>query len=311
MITAGLQNNYNNSDNSINSTTGFKPHLSENTVYDHKLQQSNEFQKQPQFNNQTTSKAISNEQEAAANCRDITESIQFQEYGKTPFVIEWLQETYEPFEGISLPRSNLYSQYVEFCRGCHVDPVNAASFGKIIRAVFPTLKTRRLGTRGNSKYHYYGIRLKSDPAGGGAVFDPNAFATANGGKNYSRNSTVPIARKCSALSAAAAATADYLNYKKNNLSLSGADFNCEFDQSMKAIMLERIEDMVKEMHTLCIPNTSKIPNNFQPDTISLFTNNYISHCTKFLAVIYTRDYAGVNAFDFSKSLSMSASSLSL
>jgi hypothetical protein len=33
--------------------------------------------------------------------------------------------------------------------------------GKLIRSVFPDLKTRRLGTRGNSKYHYYGIRIKT------------------------------------------------------------------------------------------------------------------------------------------------------
>jgi regulatory factor X 1/2/3 len=38
--------------------------------------------------------------------------------------------------------------------------MNAASFGKLIRSVFVGLKTRRLGTRGNSKYHYYGIRVK-------------------------------------------------------------------------------------------------------------------------------------------------------
>jgi hypothetical protein len=38
--------------------------------------------------------------------------------------------------------------------------VNAASFGKLIRSVFLGLRTRRLGTRGNSKYHYYGIRIK-------------------------------------------------------------------------------------------------------------------------------------------------------
>jgi len=38
--------------------------------------------------------------------------------------------------------------------------VNAASFGKLIRSVFIGLRTRRLGTRGNSKYHYYGIRVK-------------------------------------------------------------------------------------------------------------------------------------------------------
>lgn len=40
--------------------------------------------------------------------------------------------------------------------------MNAASFGKLIRSVFSGLRTRRLGTRGNSKYHYYGIRIKPD-----------------------------------------------------------------------------------------------------------------------------------------------------
>ena len=38
--------------------------------------------------------------------------------------------------------------------------MNAASFGKLIRSVFLGLRTRRIGTRGNSKYHYYGIRVK-------------------------------------------------------------------------------------------------------------------------------------------------------
>lgn len=38
--------------------------------------------------------------------------------------------------------------------------MNPASFGKLIRSVFFGLRTRRLGTRGNSKYHYYGIRIK-------------------------------------------------------------------------------------------------------------------------------------------------------
>jgi len=87
----------------------------------------------------------------------------------------------------------MYSHYFHFCSHSSVKPVNAASFGappmllsslrssssssssvrrsvirssvrptagKLIRSVFPDLKTRRLGTRGNSKYHYYGIRIK-------------------------------------------------------------------------------------------------------------------------------------------------------
>ncbi|KAL9963971.1 hypothetical protein ACROYT_G027536 [Oculina patagonica] len=60
-----------------------------------------------------------------------------------------------------MPRSALYSHYLDFCEKNNLAPVNAASFGKIIRHTFPNLKTRRLGTRGQSKYHYYGITIKS------------------------------------------------------------------------------------------------------------------------------------------------------
>lgn len=72
-----------------------------------------------------------------------------------------LQDNYEAAEGTSLPRSTLYTHYVSFCNSMTIEPVNAASFGKLIRSIFPNLKTRRLGTRGHSKYHYYGIRIKA------------------------------------------------------------------------------------------------------------------------------------------------------
>lgn len=62
--------------------------------------------------------------------------------------------------GVSLPRSTLYAHYLRHCATHRLEPVNAASFGKLIRSVFIGLRTRRLGTRGNSKYHYYGIRAK-------------------------------------------------------------------------------------------------------------------------------------------------------
>jgi len=79
----------------------------------------------------------------------------------SPLVIQWLQDNYEAAEGTSLPRSTLYTHYVSFCSSMNIEPVNAASFGKLIRSIFPNLKTRRLGTRGHSKYHYYGIRIKA------------------------------------------------------------------------------------------------------------------------------------------------------
>ncbi|KAI4573469.1 hypothetical protein MJT46_004709 [Ovis ammon polii x Ovis aries] len=62
--------------------------------------------------------------------------------------LQWLLDNYETAEGVSLPRSTLYNHYLRHCQEHKLDPVNAASFGKLIR--------------GNSKYHYYGIRVKPD-----------------------------------------------------------------------------------------------------------------------------------------------------
>lgn len=70
-------------------------------------------------------------------------------------------DNYETAEGVSLPRSTLYNHYLQHCTENKIDPMNPASFGKLIRSVFLGLRTRRLGTRGNSKYHYYGIRIKA------------------------------------------------------------------------------------------------------------------------------------------------------
>lgn len=78
----------------------------------------------------------------------------------SPATVAWLMENYETAEGVSLPRSTLYNHYMRHCNDNKLDAVNAASFGKLIRSVFMGLRTRRLGTRGNSKYHYYGIRIK-------------------------------------------------------------------------------------------------------------------------------------------------------
>uniref|UniRef100_A0A672R9B3 Regulatory factor X1 n=1 Tax=Sinocyclocheilus grahami TaxID=75366 RepID=A0A672R9B3_SINGR len=80
----------------------------------------------------------------------------------SPATVQWLMDNYETAEGVSLPRCTLYCHYLLHCQQTKLEPVNAASFGKLIRSVFLGLRTRRLGTRGNSKYHYYGLRIKSN-----------------------------------------------------------------------------------------------------------------------------------------------------
>ncbi|XP_050417756.1 transcription factor RFX4 isoform X2 [Patella vulgata] len=78
----------------------------------------------------------------------------------TPLTLKWLEENYEIADGVCIPRSTLYLHYLDFCERNDSNPINAASFGKIIRQQFPQITTRRLGTRGQSKYHYYGIGVR-------------------------------------------------------------------------------------------------------------------------------------------------------
>ncbi|KAI4541749.1 hypothetical protein MG293_008891 [Ovis ammon polii] len=90
-----------------------------------------------------------------------TAGTSYYEAAGTAAQVQWLLDNYETAEGVSLPRSTLYCHYLLHCQEQKLEPVNAASFGKLIRSVFMGLRTRRLGTRGNSKYHYYGLRIKA------------------------------------------------------------------------------------------------------------------------------------------------------
>ncbi|XP_076471939.1 DNA-binding protein RFX6-like isoform X3 [Babylonia areolata] len=79
---------------------------------------------------------------------------------QTQLTLQWLEENYCVCDGVCLPRCILYSHYLEFCSRENLTPSCAATFGKTIRQKFPHLSTRRLGTRGHSKYHYYGIGIR-------------------------------------------------------------------------------------------------------------------------------------------------------
>jgi len=51
---------------------------------------------------------------------------------------------------------------VSRCATERVTVLNPASFGKLVRVLYPGLKTRRLGVRGESKYHYVNFHLEDD-----------------------------------------------------------------------------------------------------------------------------------------------------
>jgi regulatory factor X len=62
----------------------------------------------------------------------------------------------------SVPRGRVYANYASRCATERITVLNPASFGKLVRVLFPGLKTRRLGVRGESKYHYVNFTLMDD-----------------------------------------------------------------------------------------------------------------------------------------------------
>lgn len=62
----------------------------------------------------------------------------------------------------SVPRGRVYANYASRCATERITVLNPASFGKLVRVLFPGLKTRRLGVRGESKYHYVNFSLVDD-----------------------------------------------------------------------------------------------------------------------------------------------------
>ncbi|EGD92607.1 hypothetical protein TESG_00180 [Trichophyton tonsurans CBS 112818] len=77
---------------------------------------------------------------------------------KQVFAMIWLRENCQRGDG-SVRRDRVYCCYAEKCGNDRVSVLNPASFGKLVRIIFPNVQTRRLGVRGESKYHYVDLSL--------------------------------------------------------------------------------------------------------------------------------------------------------
>uniref|UniRef100_A0A8V5GRC3 Uncharacterized protein n=1 Tax=Melopsittacus undulatus TaxID=13146 RepID=A0A8V5GRC3_MELUD len=73
----------------------------------------------------------------------------------------WIRNHLEEHTDTCLPKQDVYDAYRRYCENLCCRPLSAANFGKIIREIFPNIKARRLGGRGQSKYPCVGIRRKT------------------------------------------------------------------------------------------------------------------------------------------------------
>ncbi|KAI5191770.1 hypothetical protein NEMIN01_1661 [Nematocida minor] len=75
-------------------------------------------------------------------------------------ITNWLNLNYAACKENSIPRCIIYQHYCEDFKQKGIEPLNTAMFGKVIKMAFPFIRSRRLGNRGNSKYHYFGVAAK-------------------------------------------------------------------------------------------------------------------------------------------------------
>ena len=83
------------------------------------------------------------------------------EKAKQVFAMLWLQESCQRSSN-SVRRDRVFTRYTQRCGNERVPTLNPASFGKLVRIIFPNVQTRRLGVRGESKYHYVDLSLIMD-----------------------------------------------------------------------------------------------------------------------------------------------------
>ncbi|XP_046403065.1 uncharacterized protein LOC124168798 [Ischnura elegans] len=74
--------------------------------------------------------------------------------------ITWIKTHLEEDPDVSLPKQEVYDEYQGYCNNNAMKPLSTADFGKVMKQVFPRVRPRRLGTRGNSRYCYSGLRKR-------------------------------------------------------------------------------------------------------------------------------------------------------
>ena len=120
--------------------------------------------------------------------KDLADTKVSKEGHRQIFAMVWLLNSCEPAPTSVVPRNRIYAKYVSLCADYSLHPVSPANLGKLVKMIFPKLTVRRLGMRGQSKYHYCGILLGEDalPLGEGPSHSIDAveetLAPSYGGK---------------------------------------------------------------------------------------------------------------------------------
>ncbi|XP_046388599.1 DNA-binding protein RFX2 isoform X2 [Ischnura elegans] len=215
----------------------------------------------------------------------------------SPATVQWLLENYETAEGVSLPRSTLYNHYLRHCTENKLDPVNAASFGKLIRSVFLGLRTRRLGTRGNSKYHYYGIRVKPNSSLNQLSEDGTTIAVGprqmQGGNSQSGVNSQGSQKRYKSLSSMTKNSGDGTQYDQGSCSNPGSNLSNSASPQHNQFLGDA-SNAIPDFPEIVFTGLP-LPEDVNLEDVDTLRSIYREHCEAFLDAVVNLEFNTVES----------------
>uniref|UniRef100_A0A8C3CN79 DNA-binding protein RFX8 n=2 Tax=Anatinae TaxID=2068716 RepID=A0A8C3CN79_CAIMO len=202
-------------------------------------------------------------------------------------ITRWIADNFYLCEGCTVPRWLLYEMYIENCNPGAKDQVNSATFGKLIRLVFPGLGTRRLGTRGSARYHYDGIAIKKNSS----FYARYCFLLSE--KKYLRHRSPGEVMATSAWQLStptgsggdACSSADAAGYKSNGQKIgTGQDLHYFPLVTYLKTEEDRFEYLLPEFRTV-YPWEQELAKKYPYETVVLLANEYNNYCQVLLQVV--------------------------
>ncbi|KAK1760801.1 transcriptional regulator RFX1 [Echria macrotheca] len=233
------------------------------------------------------------------------------------FAMLWISQVCSVGKG-SVPRGRVYAHYAHRCATERITVLNPASFGKLVRVLFPGLRTRRLGVRGESKYHYTNFALAEDqlefrdpgdmpqdeqkpPLGDHSLLQ-DFNTTLNSPAAMEPEHAAPAAREAGQLVDAPVEKKRYefLHCLYNQTQPSTVDQlnNSTGKTAQKLHFLPDSPQSFKQSDPLLLPQIEPfLPNGTDPDAAKSLTALYRSHCTSLVECIrFCKDKAFFHLF---------------
>ncbi|KAF3348281.1 Leptomycin B resistance protein pmd1 [Verticillium dahliae VDG2] len=219
------------------------------------------------------------------------------------FAMLWINSVCSKGKG-SVPRGRVYANYASRCATERITVLNPASFGKLVRVLFPGLKTRRLGVRGESKYHYVNFALVDDQP---EIREPEApLPLAPAAASFSRSNSIAPNKPASATFAKdSQAPSDSMPRTKSPASLISGHSRSHSFYSMPSITSadqlhtttsktslelsfpsELEEAMFNQSEAIALPRIEPfLPQGTDPDAAKSLSALYRSHCTSLVECV--------------------------